>query len=117
MCGRDNETTQIIHILEAIIALTSIVIGFLLLMQNRKRPEDSSEEPSHQSSQLRMLFIAFPQRILACLVHLWHRIQSLLSKIFCPLWQSIRNKIIPWLRQQLPSKKSTTKPSSNSHDE
>ena len=105
MCSCDNETTQVIHIVEAVIALISAFIGCSLLLQNKHHTEGLSQTSSH-SSKLKTYFMTLPRSILSSLTYLWHKLQSLASKIFSALASFTRDKIIPLLRKPLASIKS-----------
>lgn len=105
MCSCDNETTQVIHVVEATIALISAFIGCSLLLQNRHRTEDPSQTNSY-SSKLKTYFMILPRFLLSFFTQLWHRLESLVSKIVSSFTPLIRDKIIPFLRKLLASMKS-----------
>jgi hypothetical protein len=105
MCNCDSETTQVIHIVEAMIALISIFIGSSLLLQNKHRAEDPSQTNSY-SSKLKTYFMILSRSVLSSLTQVWHYLQSLASKILSALASFIQDKIIPFFRKVLAAIKS-----------
>ncbi|MDR0445338.1 MAG: hypothetical protein LBG98_03610 [Puniceicoccales bacterium] len=93
MYGCHSGTTQTIHVIEAIIALASAVIGLLLLVQNRSNSHISKAKAR---PHFKTLFSAFPQRLFAYFTYLCQKTLAVtrlaISKTLASLRQLFKDK-------------------------